>query len=144
MLQELIHGVPDVPRATRGTRSHQLVDLVPSALKCQYPERVHLILGNHELSELTGRPIAKNGVPLNALFRQGIDTAYGARSASVYSAYQELFAALPLCVRTPNRVFLCHTVPDAIELDALDLGGSGALDKPAPRGDEATRERSMA
>ena len=28
--------------------------------------------------------------------------------------------ALPLAVRTPNRVFLCHTIPDAFYLDDLD------------------------
>lgn len=119
VLQELVHG-PRMYPADRGDKSHQLVDIV-CALKCQYPTRVHLILGNHELSELTGRAIGKNGVPLNALFRQGIDTAYGTRGEAVYSAYRELFAALPLAVRTPNRVFLCHTIPDGYELDGLDL-----------------------
>ncbi|MEO6808263.1 MAG: metallophosphoesterase, partial [Isosphaeraceae bacterium] len=59
VLQELVHGPFSYPD-DRGDRSHQLVDIV-SALKCQYPDRVHLILGNHELSELTGRPISKNG-----------------------------------------------------------------------------------
>ena len=120
VLQELIHGTRMYPD-DGGDRSHQLVDLV-CALKCQFPDRVHLILGNHELSELTNRPIGKNGVPLNALFRQGIDTAYGARGGAIYDAYKDLFAALPLAVRTPNRVFLCHTIPDAMELDGLDPG----------------------
>jgi hypothetical protein len=120
VLQELIHGGPMYPDE-QGDRSHQLVDLV-SALKCQYPERVHLILGNHELSELTGRMIGKNGKALNAVFRQGIMTAYGARADEVYHAYKALFATLPLAVRTPNRVYLCHTIPDAIYLDDLDAG----------------------
>lgn len=119
VLQELVHGPNSYPE-DRGDRSHQLVDLV-CALKCQYPDRVHLILGNHELSELTGRTIGKNGRALNALFRQGIATAYAPRDEEVYQAYLELFAALPLAVRTPNRVFLCHTIPDPIELDQLDL-----------------------
>jgi hypothetical protein len=119
VLQELVHGPWMYPN-DKGDRSHQLVDLV-CALKCQYPDRVHLILGNHELSELTGRSIGKNGVPLNALFRRGVDTAYGMRGEAVYTAYQELFAALPLAVRTPNRVFLCHTIPDSVDLDGLDL-----------------------
>jgi hypothetical protein len=123
VLQELIHG-PRMYPDDKGDRSHQLVDLV-CALKCQFSERVHLILGNHELSELTGRPIAKNGVPLNALFRLGIETAYRGHGAAVYAAYQELFAALPLCVRTPNRVFLCHTIPDGIDLDDFDPGVFG-------------------
>ena len=119
VLQELIHG-PRMYPDDRGDRSHQLVDLV-CALKCQYPDRVHLILGNHELSELTGRPIAKNGTALNALFRVGINTAYGERGADVYAAYLDLFASLPLVVRTPNRVLMCHTIPDGPELDVLDL-----------------------
>ncbi|WP_406700410.1 metallophosphoesterase [Singulisphaera sp. Ch08] len=119
VLQELVHGLRFYPD-DGGDRSHQLVDVV-AALKCQYPDRVHLILGNHELSEITGRMIGKNGVALNALFRQGVTTAYAPRDAEVYSAYLELFAALPIAVRTPNRVFLCHTIPDPVDLDNLDL-----------------------
>jgi hypothetical protein len=119
VLQELVHG-PWMYPDEAGDKSHQLVDLV-SALKCQYPDRVHLILGNHELSELTGRPIGKNGVYLNTLFRQGLETAYGESAAAIEQAYHVLFAALPLAVRTPNRVFLCHTIPDAVDLDRLDL-----------------------
>ena len=118
VLQELVHGAHHYPD-DGGDRSHQLVDIV-AALKCQFPDRVHLILGNHELSELTGRPIAKSGVALNALFRQGVDTAYGSSADAVYAAYQGLFAALPLAVRTPNRVFLCHTIPDPIDLERFD------------------------
>lgn len=120
VLQELVHGPFGYPN-DGGDRSHQLVDLV-AALKCQYPDRVHLILGNHELSELTGRSIAKNGIMLNALYRQGVETAYGAMAESILEAYHELFRSLPLAVRTPNRVFLCHTIPDARDLDTLDLG----------------------
>jgi hypothetical protein len=118
VLQELIHGPFRYPEG--GDRSHQLVDLV-CALKCQWPGRVHLILGNHELSELTGRMIGKHGIELNTIFRQGIDRAYGTRGEAVYQAYHGLFAALPLVVRTPNRVVLVHTIPNATYLDNLDL-----------------------
>jgi Calcineurin-like phosphoesterase len=120
VLQELIHGSSFYPD-DGGDKSHQLVDLV-AALKCQYPDRVHLILGNHELSELTGRAIGKNGVMLNDTFRQGIETSYGTHAGEIYGAYQALFAALPLAVRTPNRVFLCHTIPDPFAIDRIDLG----------------------
>jgi hypothetical protein len=119
VLQELVHGSAFYPDEG-GDKSHQLVDLV-CALKCQFPDRVHLILGNHELSEMTGRPIAKNGVALNALFRRGIETAYGSRADEIEGAYHELFAALPLAIRSPNRVFVCHTLPNGDKLDDLDL-----------------------
>jgi Calcineurin-like phosphoesterase len=118
VLQELVHGIRHYPD-DKGDKSHQLVDIV-SALKCQFPDRVHLILGNHELSELTGRPIAKGGLALNALFRQGIGTAYGSMGDEIYAAYLKMFEALPLAIRTPNRVFLCHTIPDPFDLEEFD------------------------
>jgi hypothetical protein len=119
VLQEMVHGPYSYP-GDRGDRSHQMLD-VAAALKCQFPDRLHLILGNHELSELTGRPIAKDGVYLNSLFRLGVETAYGPAASEILGAYKELFAAMPLAVRTPNRVFICHTVPDGYDLDRLDL-----------------------
>jgi hypothetical protein len=119
IVQELIHG-PQMYADERGDKSHQLLDVF-AALKCQYPERVHMILGNHELSELTGRSIGKDGEGLNTKFKRGIDTAYGASSGEIHESYKALFAALPLAVRTPNRVQVCHTVPDANDLEVLDL-----------------------
>ena len=119
VLQELIHG-PQVYPGDKGDRSHQLVDLM-AALKCQYPSRAHVILGNHELSEITDRIIGKDGEVLNVKFRQGITTAYGEASNDVFRAYKELFLALPLAIRTRNRVFVCHTIPDARDLDTIDL-----------------------
>jgi hypothetical protein len=120
VLQELVHEI-NKNDEDRPDRSHRLVDLF-AALKCQYPDRVHLILGNHELSELTGRLIGKDGQALNVRFRKGIELAYGPSTSEIFQVYLELFAALPLAVRTPNRVFVCHTIPDGIYLDTLDLG----------------------
>jgi hypothetical protein len=119
VLQELIHGNLMYPDG-QSDRSHQLLDVF-AALKCQYPDRVHLILGNHELAELTGRVIGKDGEALNDKFRLGVSTAYGALADQIYESYKGLFAALPLAIRTANRVFVCHTIPDRDDLDALDL-----------------------
>ena len=98
ILQELIHG-PLMYPDDKGNRSHQLLDVF-AALKCQYPQRVHMILGNHELSELTGRSIGKDGEGLNAKFHRGVETAYGESAGEIHAAYKALFAALPLAVRT--------------------------------------------
>lgn len=118
VLQEVVHDTRINPDSDLD-RSHRLVDLV-AALKCQYPDRVHMLLGNHELSELTGRSIGKKGVFLNALFRDGVVANYGLMTDTVIEAYKELFAALPLAIRTPNRVFLSHTIPHGRDLDAFD------------------------
>ena len=117
VLQELIHGKFRYPSG--GDKSHQLVDLF-AALKCQYPDRVHLLPGNHELAQWTDRPIGKADEELNDVFRRGVTDAYGAAAPDVYRAYCDLFQALPLALRTPNDVFISHSLIPGKNLDAFD------------------------
>lgn len=117
VMQELIHGKF---RYDDGTdKSHQAVD-VWAALKCQYPDRVHYLPGNHEIAQWTNRLIAKADNELNTSFRDGIRTAYGTSGDEVYAAYMELFRSLPLALRTANRVFLNHSLPSATGLTTFD------------------------
>ncbi len=124
VLQEVIHGPFRYP-VGGGVKSHQLVDLV-AALKCQYLRQVHFLLGNHELSQWTDRKVEKDNEELNSLFRAGVATAYGRRADEVFAAYLEVFAAAPLALRTPNRIFISHSLPSARRLEAFDLA---ALEK---------------
>jgi hypothetical protein len=117
VLQEVIHGPFRYPAG--GDKSHQLVDLF-AALKCQFPDRVHLLPGNHELAQWTDRPVGKADEPLNDLFRRGVAEAYGPAGADIYRAYCDLFKALPLALRTPNRVFLCHSLVPGKNLETFD------------------------
>ena len=118
VVQELVHG--PFHYAAGGDKSHQLLDLL-AALKCQYPRQVHMLLGNHELSQWTNRRIVKGDLDLNQLFRLGVSTAYGERGDEVYAAYEALFAVLPLALRTPNRVFLSHSLPSAARAATFSL-----------------------
>src|SRR5947209_10465468 len=105
VLQEVAHGPFRYPGG--GDKSHQLLDPV-AALKCQFPRQVHFLLGNHELSQWTRRRISKNDLDLNQLFHDGVAKGYGAHAPQVYAVYLELFAAIPVALRTPNRIFLSH------------------------------------
>jgi hypothetical protein len=127
VLQEVIH----LPATAFGSdHSHQLVDLL-AALACEYPGRVHYLIGNHELAQATDRPIWKGDVTLNDLFWEGVWADYGERAAEMYTAYLELFVTAPLALRTPNRVFLSHSLPPAKWLDAFDIA---VLEQDAPDG----------
>jgi hypothetical protein len=111
VLQELIHGKHRYPRG--GDKSHQLVDLF-AALKGQFPKQVHYIPGNHEMAQWTGRPVLKADENLNAIFQEGVTEAYGAEfGPQIYETYLELFRVLPVALRTPNRVLICHSLPAA-------------------------------
>lgn len=117
VMQEAIHGKFRYPAG--GDKSHQLVDLF-AALKCQYPKRVHYLPGNHEMAQWTGRPVLKADEDLNTLFEQGVHTAYGAAGPEVYQTYLELFKTLPVAVRLPNRVLVCHSLPTARAIGLFD------------------------
>lgn len=119
VLQEVIHGPYVYPGG--GDKSHQLLDLI-AALKCQFPERVHYLIGNHELSQFTNRRIAKNDLDLNEHFRLGVENAYGPQGQTIYDAYLALMAAAPLAVRTPNRVFISHSLPSSMSQTPNFLG----------------------
>src|SRR6185312_16416190 len=99
--------------------SHQLLDLI-AALKCQYPARIHYLLGNHELAQWRRQAIGKGDVDQNDLFRAGIENAYGAHADAIEQAYDQFFSAADLAVRTTNRVFISHSLPSAKNLPNFD------------------------
>jgi hypothetical protein len=117
VLQELIHSQFFYPNGA--DKSHQLVDLF-AALKCQFPTRVHLLPGNHEVAQMTGRMIAKGAASQNALFVEGVKVAYGEAAGEICKAYYDLFRASPLALRTNNGFFLCHTTVPAKLLPTFD------------------------
>jgi hypothetical protein len=117
VVQELVHGPFRYPQG--GEKSHQLLDLV-AALKCQYPDRVHFLLGNHELAQWQGHRVVKGNDTQNDLFEKGVADAYGDWAPAVTAAYHELFAAADLAVVTANRVWISHSLPSARRLATFD------------------------
>jgi hypothetical protein len=118
VLQEVIHGKFRYPKG--GDKSHQLVDLF-AALKGQFPKQVHYLPGNHELAQWTDRPVMKADENQNALFREGVNEAYGAKfGPEIYAAYLELFQACPVVLRAPNGVLISHSLPATRSLALFD------------------------
>ncbi len=117
VVQEVIHSKFRYPDGS--DKSHQMLDLI-AALKCQFPDRVHFLPGNHELAQWGNRRIGKGDEDQNEGFRQGVAFAYKDHAAAVYDGYMQMIATAPLAVRTPNRIFLCHSVPAAQRLGTFD------------------------
>jgi len=128
ILQELVHG-----RDSAGGRcaSCELVEEA-AALVEEFPERVHILMGNHEMAELTGRVIIKNGAALNELFRACAQSRYGERYEEALAYFRSFWRALPLAARTRNRVFVSHSTPAAAHLEDFDLS---VLERPLEEAD---------
>jgi hypothetical protein len=119
VIHEVVHGKFTYP--VGGDKSHQLLDLF-AALKCQYPARVHMLLGNHELSQWSNRLVMKNDQDLNVLFKQGVTEAYGSeKGPEIYEGYMRLLGVLPLALRTNSRIFFSHSLPREKALPTFEL-----------------------
>jgi len=130
IVQEVLHGGPSYP-ACGGCMSHLLLEDVVK-LVVSYPGRVHFLLGNHELAEITDFPIRKGTNFLNLQFRRGIEQFYGAAAADVRQAYVDYLKTCPLAVRLANGIFICHSLPDAKSFRVFD---PRVLDQPLEAAD---------
>jgi len=119
VLQEVCHGGPTYPQ-TGGCMSHTLLEDV-ARLKVRYPDRIHFILGNHELAELTDYPIQKNRQMLNVQFRTGLRQMYGPAAGRIRDAYLPLLRSCPLAVRV-GEVFISHSIPEKTDAEGFDTG----------------------
>lgn len=120
IVQEVLHGGPCYPSG-QGCMSHLLLEDV-ARWKLEYPQRVHFLMSNHELSELTDFPIAKGGRILNLQLRLGMQEQYGDAAEAVRSAAVEFLASCPLAVRLSNGVFICHGSPSGVDTEGFDAG----------------------
>jgi hypothetical protein len=118
VFQEVCHGGPVYPDGG-GCMSHTILEDV-AAMKAEFPDRVHLILGNHELAELTDYPIQKNRQMLNLLFFRGLKHMYGSAAETVRDAYRQFLRTCPLAMRLPHGVFISHSIPEDTDLGHFD------------------------
>lgn len=120
VLQEACHGGPTYPQ-NGGCMSHTVLEDI-ARLKVRYPDRVHFILGNHELAEMTDYPIQKNNKMLNMLFRMGLQQMYGPAADTVRAAYMPFLKSCPLAVRLPHGVVITHSIPEKVDQRGFDRG----------------------
>ena len=113
VLQEVCHGGPTYP-ANGGCTSHAMLEDV-ARLKVEFPERVHFLLGNHELAEMTDYPIRKNHRMLNLMFGLGMQFAYGPAADKVRQAFIPFLQSCPLAIRMPGGIFISHSVPERVD-----------------------------
>lgn len=108
-------------------------------LKIEAPERVHMLLANHELAQVVGAGIVKDGVRCVEAFNDGLGYVFGDEWERVAEALGEFIKAMPLALRcvTPKGDILCaHSLPATGSMgrfDATILSRDLTEDDYAPR-----------
>jgi len=117
ILHEMVHADTQI---TELDRSHEVL-LEAARYKCEFPDQVHFLQSNHELAQLTGYPIAKNGRVVIEEFNAAVADAYGpVHAPRVLSAMNEFIASFPMAARTENRVWMSHSLPNAHDMGSFD------------------------
>jgi len=108
VLQELAHGPID-PK-TGHDRSVEVL-LRSARLQVSHPPQVLFVLGNHDVAQVTGSEITKDGHGVCQVFAEGVRFAFREEGDDVLRAVEDFLMSLPLALRCPNRVLITHSLP---------------------------------
>jgi len=108
ILQEIIHGGPEDEKG--GCLSYKLLfDVVH--YKIRYPDRVHIIMGNHDTAFISNTDVMKNGKEMNVSMRAALDREFMGASETVKLVIKQFLFSQPLAVKCPNGMFISHSLP---------------------------------
>lgn len=94
-----------------------------AALKARFPGFVHTLLANHELAQVVGSGIVKNGVRVVDAFNAGVEYVFGEDADAVQDAIRDFVLSMPLALRCvcPQGDILCaHSLPAAANMARFD------------------------
>jgi hypothetical protein len=139
ILHEVIHS----ERLMGGVDMSHRALLRVAALKLRHPETVHPLLANHELSQIVGAGIIKDGVRVVDAFNDGVAMGFADRAEEVEEAIAEFIRSMPLALITgkgTNHAVLCaHSLPPANMMDRFD---PSILDRELTEADYEPRQGS--
>ncbi|MCB9846918.1 MAG: metallophosphoesterase [Phycisphaeraceae bacterium] len=138
-LHEVIHS----DRLVNGMDLSHRALLRVAALKVGDPEHVHTILANHELAQIIGSGIVKDGVRVVEAFNAGVEYVFGDETDDVLAAIDAFIRSMPVALisgRGADRGLLCaHSLPGPDVWDRFDFG---VLDRPLTDEDYVPRRGS--
>ncbi len=96
-----------------------------AALKAMEPELVHTLLANHELSQVVGAGIVKDGVRVVEAFNEALAYTFGDDASLVADAINVFVRSMPLalrCVGARRDILVAHSLPSTAMMARFDPG----------------------
>jgi hypothetical protein len=134
VLHELIHGdhYDEAGAEDSWVTLHRAAEL-----KCDFPDQVHFLLANHDLAQIFGEGISKNGISVCEAFTAALKRDFGQIPYhKVGVAVTEFLLSLPLAIRTPGGMFFSHSLPTDAQIPTFDYT---AFDRPLTGNDYKRR-----
>ncbi len=117
ILQEIIHGGPQDSKGD--CLSYKLLfDAV--RYKLSFPDRVHIIMGNHDTAFISNSEVMKNGKGMNRSMRSALAREFQEGAPDIVLAINGFLLSQPLAVRCDNRIWLSHSLPNGRFIDKFD------------------------
>jgi hypothetical protein len=117
ILQEIIHGGPQ--NSEGGCLSYKLLFDV-ARYKLSFPDRVHIIMGNHDTSFINNSKIMKDGKEMNRSMRSALEREFQETGDDIKLAIRQFLFSQPLALRCENRIWLSHSLPGDRFVDKFD------------------------
>ncbi|MHC4727850.1 MAG: metallophosphoesterase [Planctomycetota bacterium] len=109
ILQEIIHGGPEDSQG--GCLSYKLL-FEAIRYKLNYPDQVHIIMGNHDTAFINNSEVMKDGKEMNRSMRAAMEREFQQASDDVELAIRQFLFSQPLAVRCNNRIWISHSLPN--------------------------------
>ncbi|MHC4159928.1 MAG: metallophosphoesterase [Planctomycetota bacterium] len=117
VLQEIIHGGPEDSEG--GCLSYKLLfDVI--RYKLDFPDRIHIIMGNHDTAFINDSKVMKNGKEMNRSIRLALEREFREAGADIRLAIRNFLLSQPLAVRCENRIWVSHSLPSDHFVDKFD------------------------
>lgn len=119
VLHEIVHS----DRLLNGMDFSYRMLVRVAALKAAFPGRVHALLANHELSQMAGAGIVKDGIKVVEAFNEALAFTFGEEAPAVDEAVRGFIRSMPLALRarTARGDILCaHSLPAPWAMQKFD------------------------
>ncbi len=118
IFQEILHGGPADERG--GCLSFELfMDVV--SYQRQFPDRVFLVMGNHDTAIIADTDVMKTGKEMNRALKAAMRNCLGDDYQGVMGAMKDYLLSQPIAVRCPNRIWMSHSLPADRFADTFDM-----------------------
>jgi hypothetical protein len=117
ILQEIIHGGQE--DSYGGCLSYQLL-FNAARYKLNFPEQVHIIMGNHDTAFINDGEVMKDGREMNRAMSSALEREYKDAGNEIITAIKQFLFSQALAVKCDNRVWISHSLPADRFFDKFD------------------------